>query len=62
MSVEWHESRAMVARQLIEITPKLVEKVPNLRILVVGWRLMCMRSFCKKANLSMKCWAEIALP
>ncbi len=30
------ESRAMVARQLIEITPKLVEKVPNLRILVVG--------------------------
>lgn len=30
------ESRAMVARQLIEITPRLVEKIPNLQILVVG--------------------------
>ncbi len=30
------ESRAMVARQLIEITPRLVEKIPDLQILVVG--------------------------
>ncbi|WP_283122896.1 polysaccharide pyruvyl transferase CsaB [Anaerotignum lactatifermentans] len=30
------ESRAMVARQLIEITPKLAEKIPGLRIIIVG--------------------------
>ncbi len=30
------ESRAMVARQLIHITPKLVKEIPNLRVLIVG--------------------------
>ncbi len=30
------ESRAMVARQLIEITPKLAEAIPGLQILIVG--------------------------
>ena len=30
------ESRAMVARQLIAIAPKLAEKIPGLRMLIVG--------------------------